>query len=140
MKQFIKIKFQKSPTDKHCKRCKWYCEYPTDENDEIIHECLLFCNQLQFVNNQSIRHKQCVDAEFYEDKKRYLKYEIFSSDYETCGGCILQYHSILEDGQRVCPVFNKVLIYTQGYDPQQGYQYEYHYRCQSCRNAIIGEN
>lgn len=136
MKQFIKIKFQKSPTDKHCKRCKWYCVYPYQQNDEYrLCECLLFGKQIK----QKLRCKKCLDAEFYENDKRYLKYEIFHPHYETCGDCYLQYFYPLDGEYRTCPVFKKPLLFESGHEPQTGYDYEYHYRCQSCRNAVIKE-
>lgn len=147
--QHIKIKFQKSPTQKYCKRCKWYCKYPVEEQDNYqVHQCLLFCEQLQFTEKQIFRCKQCIDSEFYENDKRYLKYRIFQPDYETCGNCLLQYHSPLynrkveystETGHRICPVFRKQINFEQGLNAQGDDVYELHYRCQSCRNAIIKE-
>lgn len=134
MKQNIKIKFQKSPTQKHCKKCKWYCIYPFEQEDKYqIHECLLFGEQVE----QNLRCKKCSDVEFYENDKRYLRYEIFQPDYETCGSCLLQYYYQLKDGYRMCPVFKKPLKFEQGLNVYGDDVYELHYRCTSCHNAVI---
>lgn len=141
MTQLIKIKFQKSPTEKYCKKCKWRCIFPQQENEGPY--CILFDNGNELIveNKQICRCSKCIQSQFYENGKRYLKYEIFDFDEETCGGCLLQYYDFTGKicGYSVCPAFNAKIYYKQGLTPEGDDIYELHYRCKACKRAIINK-
>lgn len=135
----IKIKFQKYPTEKYCgKKCKW--KYIVLEQENEISYCMLFNNnELLVENKQTCRCQECIESQFYENGKRYLRYNIFNSDEETCGDCLLQYYDFTGKiyGYSICPAFNSKILYKQGLTLEGDDVHEIHYRCKACKNATI---
>ena len=96
-------------------------------------------NELLVENKQTCRCQECIESQFYENGKRYLRYNIFNSDEETCGDCLLQYYDFTGKiyGYSICPAFNSKILYKQGLILEGDDVYEIHYRCKACKNATI---